>query len=72
MRIFDLRKGTAMNSFNLKIGGRLTAAAVDRNDKFIAVGTASGQVKVFNRSSGGLLYTLSSPAQHEQLEITSL
>lgn len=62
VRIFDLKTGMAKNSFNLKIQGRLTAAAVDRNDKFIAVGTSIGEVKVFNRSSGGLLYTLASPA----------
>lgn len=72
VRIFDLKTGKPKNSFNLKINGRLTAAAVDRNDKFIAVGTSVGEVKVFNRSSGGLLYTLASPAEHEQLEITSL
>ncbi len=72
VRIWDLRNGNAQNSYNLKLKGRLTAAAIDRSDKFIAVGTEIGEVKVFNRSSGGLLYTLASPAEQEALEITSL
>lgn len=72
VRIWDLRTGTAENSYNLSISGRLTAAAIDKNDKYIAAGTHKGEVRVFNRSSGGLLYSLESAARSERLEITSL
>jgi len=37
---------------------RVTAACVDDDSKFIAVGNCVGEVKVLNFSSGGVMYTL--------------
>ena len=47
---------------------RVTAAAVDNNGKYIAVGNCVGEVKILTFTSGSVLYTL--PSQDK--EITSL
>ena len=38
--------------------GRITAAAVDATNKYLAVGTSQGEAKVINLKSGGNLYDL--------------
>ena len=47
---------------------RVTAAAVDDSNKFLAVGTSSGESKVINLKSGGVLYNLA----HCNSEVTYL
>lgn len=43
--------------------GRITAAAVDDTNKYLAVGTSQGEAKVINLKSGGNLYDLVSCQQ---------
>ena len=45
-------------SYRLPILGRITAAAVDNTNKFLAVGTNTGESKIINLQSGGVLYNL--------------
>lgn len=57
-------------SYRVPILGRITAAAVDPTNRFLAVGTSTGEAKVINLKSGGVLYELATVEKPQ--EITSL
>ena len=55
-------------SYRLPLLSRITAAAVDNTNKFLAVGTNAGESKIVNLQSGGVLYNL----PHCNQEVTYL
>jgi len=67
LRAWNMQKCVTIFSYSLsKIGGRVTAAAVDKISKHIAVANNKGDVQVLNLKSGDTLYTL----PHSDSEIT--
>lgn len=69
LRAWNMQKNQTVFSYSLsKIGGRVTAAAVDRLSKHLAIANNKGDVQVLNLKSGDTLYTL----PHSDSEVTSL
>lgn len=68
LRGWNIEKSNTTISYRLPIEHRVTAAAVDDTNKFLAVGTNSGETKVINLLSGGVLYNLA----HCNSEVTYL
>ena len=58
LRCWNTEKSLTTLSYRLPVQSRVTAAAVDETNKFLAVGTSSGESKVINLKSGGVLYNL--------------
>jgi len=58
LRGWDVLKSITTLSYRLPIQHRITAAAVDNTNKFLAVGTNAGESKIVNLQSGGVLYNL--------------
>mmetsp|Transcript_11469 Transcript_11469/g.17266 ORF Transcript_11469/g.17266 Transcript_11469/m.17266 type:complete len:134 (+) Transcript_11469:1611-2012(+) len=55
-------------SYRLPLQNRVTAVAVDNTNKYLAVGTNSGESKILNLKSGGVLYNL----PHCNSEVTDM
>lgn len=68
LRGWSLKDTSTSFSYRIKTEDRVTAAATDRSCKFLAVGSATGEAKCLNLTSGGVLYDL--PRQDK--EITSI
>lgn len=68
LRGWDIEKSLTILSYRLPVQNRVTAAAVDDTNKFLAVGTNCGESKVINLLSGGVLYNLA----HCNSEVTYL
>ena len=68
LRGWNLKESLTVLSYRLPVQQRVTAAAVDETNKFLAVGTCSGESKVINLKSGGVLYNMA----HCGTEVTFL
>ena len=68
LRGWNMEHSLTTLSYRLPVQNRVTAAAVDDTNKFLAVGTNSGESKVINLQSGGVLYNL----PHCNSEVTYL
>ena len=60
LRGWNVEQSMTTLSYRLPVQSRVTAAAIDDTSKFLAVGTTTGEAKVVNLKSGGVLYTLTS------------
>ena len=58
LRGWNVQESLTTLSYRLPLLHRVTAAAVDSTNKFLAVGTNSGESKIVNLQSGGVLYNL--------------
>lgn len=61
LRFWNLEHSTTYESYRLPISGRVTFAAMDNTSKsksgrYLAVGSNTGEVKILNLQSGGILY----------------
>ena len=63
LRAWNTEKSLTVLSYRTLVLGRITAAAVDDTNKFLAVGTSQGEAKVINLKSGGNLYDLANCQQ---------
>jgi hypothetical protein len=45
-------------SYKISLFARITAAAVDDSNKYLAVGSSAGEAKILNLRSGGVIYNL--------------
>lgn len=61
LRVWDSRTSTTTTTYQIACFGRVTAVAVDDDNKYIAIGTSFGEAKVLNMRSGGILYELKTP-----------
>ena len=68
LRGWNIEQSLTTLTYRLPVQSRVTAAAVDEKNKFLAVGTSSGESKVINLKSGGVLYNLA----HCNSEVTYL
>jgi len=60
VRAWDLKTQNTIFSYKIPINDRVTAAAIDKDSKYLVVGSSSGEAKVLNLRSGGVIYDLPS------------
>ena len=68
LRAWSTERSNTTLSYRIPVQNRVTAAAVDDTNKYLAVGTNSGETKIINFMSGGVLYNLA----HCNSEVTCL
>lgn len=68
LRGWNIEHSLTTLTYRLPVQSRVTAAAVDGTNKYLAVGTSNGQAKVINLKSGGVLYNLANSGA----EVTAL
>ena len=68
LRGWSLRDTSTLFSYKIELTDRVSAAAIDEKCKSVVVGSCSGQVRVINFRSGGVLYEL----PRVDKEVTSL
>jgi WD40 repeat protein len=60
VRAWDMKTQNTIFSYKIPIEARTTAAAIDKDSKYLVVGSSTGEAKVCNLRSGGVIYDLPS------------